>query len=83
VETIYRTTTRTVPRSVMTSTDERANLHTQLLAEAAVGIAQVYGAHTTPKGRGVLQVVDELPDGRFSVLLTVAIRREEQSRDER
>jgi hypothetical protein len=75
VETVYRTKAHTVPRSVMSNDDQRARLHAQLLAEATVGIAQTYGDETTPAGRGVVQVVEELPDGRLSVLLTVAIRR--------
>ena len=79
METIYRTEARTVPRSVMSSDVQRAKLHTQLLAEATVGIAKVYGEGTTPNGPGVVQVVDELPDGRLSVLLTVGIRRPARS----
>jgi hypothetical protein len=83
VETIYRTKARTVPRSVMRSGDRRAQLHALLLEEARVGIAEGYGEGATPKGRGVVQVVDELPDGRVSVLLTVAIRERARPSDER
>jgi hypothetical protein len=80
VETIYSTEAHTVPRSVMSNRHEREDLHTRLLAEATVGIAEAYGGDTTPKGRGVLQVVGELPRGRVSVLLTVGIRRRPQPR---
>lgn len=78
-ETVYRTEARTVPRSVMSSEVQRAELHTQLLADARVGIARTYGEDTTPNGPGVVQVVEELPDGRLSVLLTVGIRRPARS----
>ena len=75
VETVYRTKAHSVPRSVMSNDDQRAKLHAQLLAEATRGIAETYGDETSPAGRGVVQVVKELRDGRLSVLLTVAIRR--------
>lgn len=75
VETVYRTEARSVPRSVMSSDDQRSNLHAELLAEATVGIARSYGGDATPTGSGVVQIVEELSDGRVSVLLTVAVRR--------
>jgi len=78
VETVYRTEARTVPRSVLSSDVQRAKLHAELLADATVGIAQIYGDDATPSGPGVVQVVEELPDDRLSVLLTVAIRRPAQ-----
>jgi len=79
VETVYRTEARPVSRSVLASDDGRATLHTQLLAEATVGIARTYGDDTTPNGPGVVQVLEELPDGRLSIMLTVAIRRHTRS----